>query len=248
MPFPRSTPDMFRILRILALSCFLTFPTQSASVRKVSLNLCCLRYADSARTLLLKKDPSSPPEEVAFYQGGFTRKVPVLIEDDRIVVYRKGDEEQKPWIQDWTFPVPRNQSSLSVILLPRPPDPTKSNLDAPYTAYTLPTVDNFGYGSVLAVNLTPFKTQFHFGSQKVTLSPGNSRGAELGAEADSFNMVPVSAWIHAEGKWRSLHTSQWAYNRRYRQVSLIWMDASTKRTEITSIREMQPMATVPAAE
>jgi hypothetical protein len=94
---------------------------------------------------------------------------------------------------------------------------------------------------VLAVNLTPLNARLDLGTKKLSLPPGASSSAEMKAEADAFNMVPVTAWIQNDGKWITLHTSQWSYNERFRQVSLIWMDASEKRPEITSIRDVRPM-------
>jgi hypothetical protein len=229
---------MFRFFSAVAIACVLPLAAQTTSVRKASLNLSCLRYAQDVRALMLKSDPASPPTKVPFYQGGFTAPVPILVENGRIVVYKKGDVGQAPWIPDWSFAVPDGRASLSVILLPGSPTHEPS---APYSAFTLPPITDFPYGSVLAVNLSPYNTRLDFKRKKLSLAPGASMSATLESEADAFNMMPVTAWIQTQGSWRTLHTTQWAYNQRYRQVSLIWMDAAAKRPEITSIREVQPM-------
>lgn len=209
---------------------------QTSAARKISLNLCCLRHVGEARSLLLKSNPSADPEEVPFFQGGFTEPVSAVVEEGRVVVYKKGTGGQPPWVADWSFPVPATGEAVSAILLPAPPKG-----DAPYTAFVLPAEKDFGYGSVLAVNLTPLNARLDLGSKKLSLRPGASESAGLESEADAFNMVPVTASIQSEGKWHTLHTTQWPYNERYRQVSLIWMDASAKRPEITSIRDIRPL-------
>jgi hypothetical protein len=229
---------MLRILFSLLLVSTLPLVAQPGTERKISLNLCCLRYAGEARSLMLKSSPSSAPNEVAFYQGGFTEPVPALVENGRVVVYKKGAEGQPPWISDWSFAVPGSGTEVSAILLPTPP---KSEPTAPYTAFLLPTAKDFDYGSVLAVNLTPLNARLDLGTKKLSLPPGASSSAKLESETDAYNMVPVTAWIQNDGKWLTLHTTQWSYNERYRQVSLIWMDASAKRPEITSIRDVRPI-------
>lgn len=228
---------MVRILFSLLLVSTLPLTAQSGTVRKISLNLCCLRYAVEVRSLMLKSSPSSAPDEVVFYQGGFTQPVPALVENGRVVVYKKGPAGQPPWIPDWSFAVPSTGTEVSAILLPMPP---KNEPAAPYSAFLLPTVKDFGYGSVLAVNLTPLNARLDLGKKKLSLPPGASSSAKLESEADAYNMVPVTAWIQNHGKWLTLHTTQWAYNERYRQISLIWMDPSAQRPEITSIRDVRP--------
>jgi hypothetical protein len=228
---------MLRILPTLLLAA-LPLQAQTTSARKISLNLCCLRHVGEARTLFIKSDPASAPAEVPFYQGGFTEPVPALAENGRVVVYKKGSGDQPPWVADWSFPVPATAARVSAILLPAPP---KGDSSAPYKAFVLPAEKDFGYGSVLAVNLTPFNVRLDLGAKKLSLRPGASESAPLESEADAFNMVPVTASIQSEGEWHALHTTQWSYNARYRQVSLIWMDASAKRPEITSIRDVRPL-------
>lgn len=117
----------------------------------------------------------------------------------------------------------------------------KNDPSAPYTAFLLPPSKDFAYGSVLAVNLTPLNARLDLDTKKISLAPGASGSAKLESEADAYNMVPVAAWIQADGKWLTLHTTQWAYNERYRQVSLLWMDPAAKRPEITSIRDVRPL-------
>ena len=230
---------MIRLLAIaVLLASTLPLTAQSVQARKISLNLCCLRFAGDVRTLLLKADPASAPAEVTIYQGGFTEPVPALVENGKIIIYKKGEAGQAPWIPDWSFAVPGSGSSVSAVLLPAAATNASA---APYKAYLLPPTREFSYGSVLAVNLTPLNARLDLGSKKLPLKPGASRSAKLESEVDAYNMVPVSAWIQNDGKWLSLHTTQWSYNERYRQVSLIWMDASAKRPEITSIREVRPM-------
>jgi hypothetical protein len=231
---------MLRILFSLLLVSSLPLAAQSGTARKISLNLCCLRYAGEVRSLMLKSSPSSAPDEVAFYQGGFTEPVPALVENGRVVVYKKGAEGQPPWIPDWSFEVPSTGSDVSAILLPTPP---KSEPTTPYTAFLLPTVKDFDFGSVLAVNLTPLNARLDLGKKKLSLPPGASSSANLESETDAYNMFPVTAWIQNDGKWLTLHTTQWAYNERYRQISLIWMDPSAQRPEITSIRDVGPLRT-----
>lgn len=226
-------PRLFAALLFLSLSPNLAL----GEGRKVSLNLCCLRFANSVRSLWLKSSPSAAPAEVTFYQGGFTEPTPVLVEDGKVVVYRKGNEGQSPWVADWSFSVPASGSEVSAILLPSPP---KNFPTAPYSAFLLPPIKDFDYGAVLAVNLTPHNVRLDLGKQKLSLTPGASRAAQLESDADAYNMVPVTASIQSEGKWLTLHTTQWAYNPGYRQVSLIWMDAAAKRPEITSIRDVRP--------
>lgn len=229
---------MLRILFPLLLLAPLPLTAQSATTRKISLNLCCLRHVGEVRSLLLKGDPAAAPAEVPFYQGGFTEPVPALVENGRIVVYKKGAEGQPPWIPDWSFAVPATGTEVSAILLPTPP---KNEPTAPYTAFLLPTEKNFDYGSVLAVNLTSLNARLDLGKKKLSLTPGASSSANLESETDAYNMVPVTAWIQNDGKWLTLHTTQWSYNERYRQVSLIWMDPSAQRPEITSIRDVRPL-------
>lgn len=236
---------MIRLLVAASLALVVPLPAQTTAVRKASLNLCCLRYAGDVRALMLKSDPASAPAEVPFYQGGFTETVPVLVENGRIVAYKKGGAGQAPWIPDWSFAVPKELGPVSVILLP---GSSKDDKSAPYTSYILPPLAEFPFGSVLAVNLSPHNTRLDFGSKKLPLVPGATKSATLESEADAFNMVPVTAWMQSDGKWLTLHTTQWAYNPRYRQVSLIWMDAAAKRPEITSIREVQPVAPAEPAE
>ena len=229
---------MLRILLTLLLVSCLPVAAQSGKAQKILLNLCCLRQVGEVRSLMLKSEPASAPSEVPFYQGGFTEPVPVLVEDGKIVVYKKGSEGQPPWIEDWSFPVSTTGTLVSAILLPAS---AKNMPSAPYTPFFLPSSKEFSYGSVLAVNLTPLNVRLDLGKQKLSLLPGASSSANLKSEADAYNMVPVTAWIQNDGKWLTLHTTQWAYNERYRQVSLIWMDPSAKRPEITSIREVRPM-------
>lgn len=229
---------MLHILVPLLLIFILPLSAQSGKARKISLNLCCLRHANEIRSLLLKSDSASAPAEVRLYQGGFTEPVPALVENDRIVVYKKGSADQPPWIPDWSFAVPAGGSDVSAILLPTPP---KNEPAAPYTAFFLPEVKDFDYGSVLAVNLTSLNVRLDLGTKKISLTPGASGSTHMKSETDAYNMVPVTAWIQNNGKWLTLHTTQWSYNERYRQVSLIWMDASAKRPEITSIRDVRPI-------
>lgn len=231
---------MLRILFSLLLVSSLPLTAQSGSARKISLNLCCLRHVGEIRSLLLKSDPASAPAEVPFYQGGFTEPAPALVENGRVVVYKKGPAGQPPWIPDWSFAVPSTGTEISAILLPTPP---KNEPTTPYTAFLLPSAKDFDYGSVLAVNLTPLNARLDLGAKKLSLPPGASSSAKLESEADAYNMVPVTASIQNDGKWLTLHTTQWAYNERYRQVSLIWMDVSKKRPEITSIRDVRPLPT-----
>ena len=228
---------MIRILLSLLLVSALPLAAQSGTSRKISLNLCCLRHVGDARSLLLKSDPAMAPAEVPFYQGGFTEPVPALVENGRVIVYKKGTDDKTPWIPDWSFAVPAVGTEVSAILLPTPP---KEEPAAPYTAFLLPTEKEFSYGSVLAVNLTSLNARLDLGTKKLSLMPGSSSSANLGAEVDAFNMVPVTGWIQNEGKWLTLHTTQWSYNPRCRQVSLIWMDPTAKRPEITSIRDVRP--------
>jgi len=229
---------MLRILStLLVVASLLPLSAAPGEGRKISLNLCCLRFSGEVRTLWLKSAPASDPAEVTFYQGGFTEAVPVLVEDGRVVVYKKGQPGQAPWIADWNFPVPAGGSEVSAILLPVPP---KNEPAPPYSAFLLPPAKDFDYGSVLAVNLTPLNVRLDLGKQKLSLKPGASSPAELESEADAYNMVPVTASIQSEGKWFTLHTTQWSYNPGFRQVSLIWMDAAAKRPEITSIRDVRP--------
>ena len=229
---------MIRSLLSVLLVSALPLAAQSGAARKISLNLCCLRFSGDVRSLTLKGAPDSEPADVPFYQGGFTEPVTTLVENGRIVIYKKGTGEQPPWVPDWSFPVPASGSSMAVILLPAP---AKGESTAPYTAYLLPSVRDFAYGSVLAVNLTPLNARLDLGSKKLPLTPGASRSATLQSEADAYDMVPVTAWIQNEGKWLTLHTTKWSYNERIRQVSLLWMDPAAKRPEITSIREVRPM-------
>lgn len=229
---------MFRIVFSLLLFFIQPLAAQSPPARKISLNLCCLRHVGEARSLMLKSDAAMAPAEVPFYQGGFTEPVPALVEDGRVIIYKKGTGDQPPWVPDWSFAVPAAGTEVSAILLPTPP---KEEPTAPYTAFLLPATKDFSYGSVLAVNLTPLNARLDLGSKKLSLTPGASSTANLESEADAFNMVPVSAWIQNEGKWLSLHTTQWSYNPRFRQVSLLWMDPAVKRPEITSIRDVQPL-------
>lgn len=229
---------MFRILFPLLLVFIQPLAAQSTTARKISLNLCCLRHVGEARTLLLKSDPAMAPTEVPFYQGGFTEPVPALVENGRVVIYKKGTGDQPPWVPDWSFAAPAAGTEVSAILLPTPP---KEEPTAPYTAFILPSEKDFSYGSVLAVNLTPLNARLDLGAKKLSLTPGATRTANLESEVDAFNMVPVSAWIQNEGKWLTLHTTQWSYNPRYRQVSLLWMDPTVKRPEITSIRDVRPL-------
>lgn len=233
---------MLRILFSLLLVSILPLAAQSDTARKISLKLCCLRYAGEFRSLLLKSDSASAPAEVQFYQGGFTESVPALVENGRIVVYKKGAEGQPPWIADWSFAVPSTGTEVSAILLPTPP---KNEPATPYTAFFLPPTKDFDYGSVLAVNLTPLNVRLDLGKKKLSLPPGASSSAKLESEADSYNMIPVTASIENQSKWLTLHTTQWSYNERYRQVSLIWMDASENRPEITSIRDVRPLSPPP---
>jgi hypothetical protein len=229
---------MLRTLFHLLMFSALPLAAQPAEARKISLNLCCLRHVGDVRSLLLKSDPTAAPNEVPFYQGGFTESVPVIVEEGKVIIYKKGAEGQAPWLPDGSFTVPASGSEVSAILLPTPP---KNESTAPYTAYVLPASKDFDYGSVLAVNLTPLNARLDLGTKKLSLPPGASSSTNLKSEADAFNMVPVTAWIQNDGKWITLHTSQWSYNERFRQVSLIWMDASAKRPEITSIRDVRPM-------
>lgn len=228
---------MRRILLSLLL-CSAALHAESEKPRKISLNLCCLRHAGEVRTLLLKGDSNSPPAEVSIYEGGFTEAVPALVEDNRIVVYKKGPDARQAWLPDWSFEVPSSGKNVSAILLPKPA--TKES-PAPYKALLLPAPRDFDYGSLLAFNLTPLNVRLDLGTKKISLQPGKSGSASLESEADAFNMVPVTAWIQNKGKWVTLHTTRWSYNERYRQVSLIWMDATTKRPEITSIRDVRPI-------
>ena len=230
---------MIRFLLSVLLVAALPLVAQSATQRKVSLNICCLRFSGDVRSLTLKGGPDSEPEDVPFYQGGFTEPVTTLVENGRIVIYKKGAGQQPPWVPDWSFPVPARGSSMAVILLPAP---AKGESTAPYTAYILPPVSDFAYGSLLAVNLTPLNARFDLGSKKLPLTPGASRSAKLESEADAYDMVPVTAWIQNDGKWLTLHSTKWSYNARCRQVSLLWIDPSSKRPEITSIRQIRPMA------
>jgi hypothetical protein len=229
---------MLRILFPLLLLATQPLCAQSGAARKISLNLCCLRHVGDVRSLLLKSDPASAPAEVPFYQGGFTEPVPALVENGKVVIYKKGTGEQPPWIPDWSFPVPATGSEISAILLPAP---AKDGPAAPYSAFLLPAAKDFNYGAVLAVNLTPLNARLDLGTKKLSLTPGASGSANLESEADAYDMVPVTAWIQNDGKWLTLHTTQWSYNERYRQVSLIWMDPSAKRPEITSIRDVRPL-------
>lgn len=228
---------MFRILFPLLLF-IQPLAAQSPPVRKISLNLCCLRHVGEVRSLLLKSDPAMAPTEAPLYQGGFTEPVPALVENGRVIIYKKGTGDQPPWVPDWSFAVPAAGTQVSAILLPTPP---KEEPNAPYTAFLLPAEKDFSYGSVLAVNLTPLNARLDLGTKKLSLTPGASAAANLESEVDAFNMVPVTAWIQNEDKWLTLHTSQWSYNPRYRQVSLLWMDPSVKRPEITSIRDVRPI-------
>lgn len=231
---------MFRILLTLLPVFIQPLAAQSTAARKISLNLCCLRHVGEARSLLLKSDPASAPVEVPFYQGGFTEPVPALSENGRVIVYKKGTGDQPAWVPDWSFAVPAAGTEVSVILLPTPP---KDGSSGPYTAFLLPAEKDFSYGSVLAVNLTPLNARLDLRAKKIPLTPGASGSASLESEADAFNMLPVTAWIETEGKWITLHTTQWSYNPRCRQVSLIWMDPDAKRPEITSIRDVRPLQT-----
>jgi len=70
---------------------------------------------------------------------------------------------------------------------------------------------------------------------------GLPSSACLGSTTQATQPFPVTAWIRNDGKWLTLHTTQWSYNERYRQVSLIWMDVSAKRPEISSIRDIRPI-------
>lgn len=218
----------------------LPLAAQQAASRKVMLDVCCLRYAGDIRQLTLKGGPEAGPSEVPFYQGGFTTPVPALVENGHIIIYKKGAEGEAPWVRNWSFAVPSAGTSLSVILLPGAP---KDDPAAPYTAIPLPPVAQFPFGSVHGVNLTPLKVRLDLGSKKLSLLPGASDTAPLQDEVDSFHMVPVTAWIETEAKWQTLHTTQWSYNPRYRQVALIWMDPTVKRPEITSIRHVRPQPT-----
>ena len=233
---------MMRSILTIIFAFTLPLAAQSGPARKISLNLCCLRFAGEVRSLALKSEPAREPVEVPFYQGGFTEPVPALVEDGGIIVYKKGDAGEQPWVPDWSIPVRGGGSSLSVILMPAS---GKDERSGPYTAFHLPPPAKFPYGSVLAVNLTPLKARLDLGAQKLALPPGASASARLESEVDAYNMLPVTAWIESEGKWLTLHTTKWAYNPRYRQVSLLWMDPAVKRPEITSIRDVVPL---PAAD
>lgn len=229
---------MIRKLFAILLASALPLAAQSSAQRKISLNLCCLRFAGNVRSLTLKSDPATEPAEVTFYQGGFTEPVPAVVENGRIVVYKKGPTGQPAWIPDWTFAAPQSGVEATVILIPTPP---KDEPRAPYSAFLLPSSQDFAYGSVLAVNLTSLNVRLDLGSKKLPLTPGASRSTSLESEADSYNMVPVTAWIQNDGKWLTLHTTRWSYNARCRQVSLIWMDPNAKRPEITTIRDVRHM-------
>jgi hypothetical protein len=229
---------MLRILFPLLLVLIQPLAAQPATTRKISLNLCCLRHVGDVRSLLLKSDPTAAPNEVPFYQGGFTEAVPVIVEEGKVIIYKKGTGDQPPWVRDWSFAVPTAGAEVSAILLPTPP---KEQPTAPYSAFVLPPAKDFNYGSLLAVNLTPLNARLDLGTKKLSLTPGASSSANLESEADDFNMFPVTAWIQNEEKWITLHTTQWSYNPRSRQVSLLWMDPTVKRPEITSIRDVRPM-------
>lgn len=211
----------------------------SGTARNVSLNLCCLRHAGDLRSLLLKSDPTSAPAEVPFYQGGFTEPVPALVENGRIVVYKKGSGEEPPWVPDWSFAVPGSDDEVTVILLPNSPE---KGSGAPYSAFLLPATKDFDYGSLLAVNLTPLNVRLDLGRKKLSLAPRASRTAGMKSEADAYNMVPVTVSIQNDTKWFTLHTTRWAWNARYRQVAFVWMDPSKQRPEITSIRNVRPVS------
>jgi hypothetical protein len=229
---------MFRLFLTIAFFLSPCLGAEPAKPRIISLNLCCLRYAGEARSFLLKSSPSASPTEVPIYQGGFTEPVPVVVEEGKVVVYRKGRADEAPWMPLWSFAVPADGSNVSAILLPISP---KNAPSSPYTAFFLPATKDFVYGSVLAINLTPHNARLDLGRKKLSLPPGASQSADLASEVDAFDMVPVAAWMQRDAQWQSLHTTRWAYNARYRQVTLIWMDPTANRAEMTSIREMKAM-------
>lgn len=215
---------------------FLPLAARGAT-RKIQLNLCCLRYSGEVRSLILKSDVESEPTEVNFYQGGFTEPVPALLEDGKVVVYKREPTAKSGWIKDWTFSVSSDGTEATAILLPVKP---KDDPAAPYSAFVLPSLSAFNYGSVLAINLTTHNAHLALGAQQIALTPGATKSANLQAEADAYNMVPVAVSIQTDNKWLTLHTTQWSYNPRFRQISMIWMDATADRPEITSIRQMLP--------
>ena len=217
----------------------LPLQAQSQPQESVFLNVCCLRYSGGIRSLLLKSEAGKDPEPVAIYQGGFTEPVPVLLEDGRLIVYKKNPLGNPAWINDWSIAVPSNTRSLSAVLVPSRP---AAGPVAPYTPILLPPTSDFDYGSLFAINLTNLPVRMVLGAKNLTLASGASGIAPLKSEADDYNMVPVSAYIQHEEKWLALHSTRWPYNARCRQVAVIWLDTSAKLPEITTFREVLPRA------
>lgn len=236
----RVVPSLISFLALLAAT---ALPT-AAQQRVVSLNLCCLRYHGDIRSLLIKPRAASAPEETPIYQGGFADTIPALVENQAIVIYRKGNDEKTPWVPDWTIPITGNQSRFTAILLPSAATTQDSSIPAdaaPYRPMVLPPASDFQFGSLMAANLTPHNVRLDLGQQKLPLKPGAKATANLAKEADAYQMVTVTAWIQsANEKWLTLHSTQWPYNERYRQIAIIWMDPTIKRPEITTLREVQP--------
>jgi hypothetical protein len=233
---------MLRFITLIFMATTIVGMAQAQTKRYVQLNLCCLRYAENQRSVFVKSEADATPAELLFYQGGFTEPVKVLEEEGKIVFYRKGEEGQALWVTDWSITVPDKREEISVILLPK--EPNTQNPE-PYQAYLLPTVKEFDYGTVWIANLTPLTTKLEVGRTTVTLAPGSAKNALLKPHADSYNMVPMTAWIRHEKSWHTLHTTQWPFHERYRQAALLWMDPALKRPEITTLREFRPQPPAP---
>lgn len=183
---------MFRILFFLIITTVTAFSEPTAAARLLQLNLCCLRYAGDQRSVYVKNAKDATPIELPFYQGGFTEPTAVLSENEHIVFYQKGAEGQAAWVVDWSIPVPKDRNEVSVILLPKE---TSAQNPAPYQAYVLPTAQEFPYGSVWLVNLTPLPIKMDLGKNSLSLNPGSAKKADLQPHVDSYDMVPVTAWI-----------------------------------------------------
>lgn len=231
---------MFRRIILILLAASLTLMAQSQPKRKVRLNLCCLRYSEDVRAVYVKQGDDSTPSELRFYQGGFTEPVTVLVENRRIIFYQKGEEGQAPWVPAWSMLVPSDSKELSVIFLPRK---NSRNGSKPYFVHYLPTTKDFDYGTVWIVNLSPLRAKFDVGKSTIALEPGNAGNALLKPYVDSYNMVPMTAWV-SEGKtWSTLHSTRWAYHDRYREAVLLWIDPTLNRPEVTTLREYRPAPT-----
>ena len=218
---------------------------ESQEGRRINLAICCLAYANDVRTLMIKSSPKAEPAEMTLYQNGFPTPEPALVEEGRIVIYKKAPDSPTGWLPDWSIPVDSaGGSSRYVILMPKSGKDNNTN-GSPYRPYILPPVSDFAYGTLMVLNFTPLNAGLEIGSKKSAIASGGKLQIPLKPEADSYNQVDVAASFQVQSEWKEFHTTKWTYNERIRQLSVIWVPEGREMPEITSIKEIKPWNDVP---